>query len=63
LETAYLLPAKLAAPKIFNLRFHGRVDIADIGKPIGAQQRLADMLRSETDGRKFAEPDGGSLQR
>jgi len=25
-----------------------RVDVADIAKPIGAQQRLADILRGET---------------
>ena len=38
------------------------VYVADIGKPLGAQQRLADILRGPTDDGFPGEPDAGGLQ-
>jgi len=52
---------QLVASEFLLLGCDGRVDVTDIGKPLGAQQRLTDILRRETDHRYLAEPDGVGL--
>ena len=54
---------ELAAAEVFFRRWDGRVYVAHISEPFGAQQRFADILRGETDDRRPAEPDSGGLQR
>ena len=54
---------EIATPEVFQLPWGRPVYVADIGKPVGAQQRLADILRGETDDRRPGEPDGCGLQR
>ena len=62
-ERQVRLEMQLAVSEFFLLRLDSRVYVADIGKPLGTQQRLADILRGKTDDRQFAEPDSGGLQR
>ena len=55
-ERQVRLEIELAVPEVFQLPSDARVDVADIGKPVGAQQGLADILQGETDDRQPAEP-------
>src|SRR5262249_40407092 len=58
-ERQVRLEIELALPEAFQFRSDGRIGVADIGEPLAAQQRLADIWRGETNDRSPAEPDGG----
>jgi hypothetical protein len=62
-ERQVRLEIELAAAEVFIHRWDGRIYVSHISEPLGAQQSLADILRGETDDRRFAEPDSGGLQR
>jgi hypothetical protein len=52
---------ELAPPEIFGQRRNRRVYVADVNKSLGAQQRLADILRGKANDRDLCQPDAGGL--